>query len=237
MVVEAHLQQRHVEAAAVEGEELGAVAHPFFHQVQLGPLVLEAGRQELAHGDTVAVDARAADQECLGAGAAGQPGGLEVDDAQAVEVLEQRTGRRGDPARAGPGPAERRKALDRRLQRADDAGHGVAAVAILGAVIAIDDDATAAGRFAHGAAEDRRGAPGSIRSARGRALGFARLGARHGWRGSADDGAQTFGQGRLEHRQNGTSAFAKASACAKASAATPGAAPSAASSASATALA
>ena len=214
--------------------------------MQLGPLVLEAGRQELAHHDAVAVDARAADQERLRAGAAGQPGGLEIDDAQAVEVLEQRAGRGRDPARAGPGPAERRKALGRRLQRADDAGHGVAAVPILGAVLAIDDDAAPAGRFLNGAAEDRRGEPGTIRRARGRALGLARLDARHGWRGSADDGAQTFGQGRLEHRQNGTSAFAKASACAKASAADrsadvpaakAGADPSAASSASATALA
>ena len=152
---EAHLEQRQVEGAAVERDEVRAVAHPLGHRGQLRAFVLEARRQELAHEHAVAVDARATHEKRLRAGAARQPRGLEVDHAEAIDFSGPEQGQRRAFARArgGPGPAQHRQALDRLAQRVDHVAHAMAPVARIGRVVAIDDDAQAFGALHHFAAE------------------------------------------------------------------------------------
>ena len=116
-------------------------------------LVLESRQQELPDANRRALDRRAADQECLRAGAAEEAGRLEIEEQQAG--LKTRFTMPCADGQAFAISCQRVVALgDRRHDLADRR----AAVQHVGAILAIDDDHGAVGVFDHGAAEREGGA-------------------------------------------------------------------------------
>jgi hypothetical protein len=148
---ESHLQQRHIERAAVEGQEVRAVLHPLAETGELSPLVLESRRQELPDVNPVAFDPGTADEKRLRAGATGQSGGLEVEHAEPVDRAIRRAVRRQSLPR--PGTTKQRQAVLRASQRVNEVADPPLAVTRVGLVASIDDEARPVGAQLDDAAE------------------------------------------------------------------------------------
>ena len=81
---EAGLQQRQVEAAAVERDDGARTGQQRLERRQQRRLVVEVTHEVLQHDQASVLHPRDADQERVGPGAAGEPGGLGVEEEEAV---------------------------------------------------------------------------------------------------------------------------------------------------------
>src|SRR5262245_35189625 len=82
----ARLEQRDVERPAVEADERSLRVHPRGDHRQERTFVLEARQQKLSHPQAAILENRAADEKRLRAGAAGEAGRLEIEEAEPRSV-------------------------------------------------------------------------------------------------------------------------------------------------------
>ncbi len=77
---EARLQQRQIEAGPVERHHRPGAGQQRLQRREQRGLVVEVAHEVLDHHDPVVLDERGADEEGVGAGAAGQAGRLGVEE-------------------------------------------------------------------------------------------------------------------------------------------------------------
>ena len=188
----ARFDQRHVERTAVERDERLVIRHPRADFGQQRPLVLESRQQILPHVNRLVFEDGETDEEGLRAGAARQPGGLEIEEQQVAR------GRSGAGAQR-PGTPENLQRILARGDGPDNRPNPFPAVRPGGCVMPIDDDHGALRALDDTTTKDIRRSCEIWRAAA--LLTKLTLGAAHGlgvrrnlW--NADDSAQTIGKGR-----------------------------------------
>ena len=123
---EACLEQRQVEAGAVEGHDRGRPRQQRLERREQRRLVVEVAHEVLADNDAIAFDQGGADEERVGPCPAGQAGRLGVQEQQAAGP--------GDVALHTRGPGQDRQ------RRRHGVGERLGAVTVRQRVLALDED-------------------------------------------------------------------------------------------------